>query len=187
MQCHLFNHWHLTPTCTCVYPSMTFQLSRLHHRGIVSTWAVAGKRSQWSQALAMWTESLSNDKVFLVLLLTIKHQRCYNWWCSASLASRERQGQELLSFLILRRVSYKYGARACQGRTRAGLTKSCCSQGTTRKPFAGLGLNEKDMADSLRRLVNSSSFSLLQQKLESWYKDYHVSQLKHKLFTHALA
>ncbi|KAG5275711.1 hypothetical protein AALO_G00123700 [Alosa alosa] len=30
------------------------------------------------------------------------------------------------------------------------------------------------MADSLRRLVNSSSFSLLQQKLESWYKDYHV-------------
>ncbi|KAL2089869.1 hypothetical protein ACEWY4_014557 [Coilia grayii] len=30
------------------------------------------------------------------------------------------------------------------------------------------------MADSLRRLVNSSSFSLLQQKVESWYKDYHV-------------
>uniref|UniRef100_A0A8C7FTT7 Mitochondria-eating protein n=1 Tax=Oncorhynchus kisutch TaxID=8019 RepID=A0A8C7FTT7_ONCKI len=30
------------------------------------------------------------------------------------------------------------------------------------------------MADSLRRLVNTSSFSVLQDKLESWYKDYHV-------------
>ncbi|KAM4629072.1 mitochondria-eating protein [Polymixia lowei] len=30
------------------------------------------------------------------------------------------------------------------------------------------------MADTLRRLVNTSSFSVLQDKLESWYKDYHV-------------
>ncbi|XP_023679565.1 mitochondria-eating protein isoform X1 [Paramormyrops kingsleyae] len=30
------------------------------------------------------------------------------------------------------------------------------------------------MADTLRRLVNTSSFSVLQEKLESWYKDYHV-------------
>ncbi|XP_030628739.1 mitochondria-eating protein [Chanos chanos] len=30
------------------------------------------------------------------------------------------------------------------------------------------------MADTLRRLVNTSSFSVLQQKLESWYKDYHL-------------
>ncbi|KAG9331169.1 hypothetical protein JZ751_019922, partial [Albula glossodonta] len=30
------------------------------------------------------------------------------------------------------------------------------------------------MADTLRTLVNSSSFSVLQDKLESWYKDYHV-------------
>ncbi|XP_061094813.1 mitochondria-eating protein [Conger conger] len=30
------------------------------------------------------------------------------------------------------------------------------------------------MADTLRRLVNTSSFSILQDKLESWYKDYHV-------------
>uniref|UniRef100_A0A8C8GEQ5 Mitochondria-eating protein n=1 Tax=Oncorhynchus tshawytscha TaxID=74940 RepID=A0A8C8GEQ5_ONCTS len=30
------------------------------------------------------------------------------------------------------------------------------------------------MADSLKRLVNTSSFSVLQDKLESWYKDYHV-------------
>nr|XP_046248748.1 mitochondria-eating protein [Scatophagus argus] len=30
------------------------------------------------------------------------------------------------------------------------------------------------MADTLRRLTNTSSFSVLQEKLESWYKDYHV-------------
>uniref|UniRef100_A0A3P8XFX9 Mitochondria-eating protein n=1 Tax=Esox lucius TaxID=8010 RepID=A0A3P8XFX9_ESOLU len=30
------------------------------------------------------------------------------------------------------------------------------------------------MADSLRRLVNTASFSVLQDKLESWYKDYHA-------------
>ncbi|XP_067453705.1 mitochondria-eating protein [Thunnus thynnus] len=30
------------------------------------------------------------------------------------------------------------------------------------------------MADTLRRLANTSSFSVLQDKLESWYKDYHV-------------
>ncbi|XP_058234569.1 mitochondria-eating protein isoform X2 [Hemibagrus wyckioides] len=30
------------------------------------------------------------------------------------------------------------------------------------------------MADTLRRLVNTSSYSVLQQKLETWYKDYHV-------------
>ncbi|XP_036378783.1 mitochondria-eating protein [Megalops cyprinoides] len=30
------------------------------------------------------------------------------------------------------------------------------------------------MADTLRRLVNTSSYSALQDKLESWYKDYHV-------------
>ncbi|KAG5849707.1 hypothetical protein ANANG_G00074590 [Anguilla anguilla] len=30
------------------------------------------------------------------------------------------------------------------------------------------------MAETLRRLVNTSSFSVLQDKLESWYKDYHV-------------
>ncbi|XP_062858161.1 mitochondria-eating protein isoform X2 [Trichomycterus rosablanca] len=30
------------------------------------------------------------------------------------------------------------------------------------------------MADTLRRLVNTSSYSVLQQKLEAWYKDYHV-------------
>ncbi|ROL50985.1 Mitochondria-eating protein [Anabarilius grahami] len=30
------------------------------------------------------------------------------------------------------------------------------------------------MADTLRRLVNSSSYSVLQDKLEAWYKDYHV-------------
>lgn len=32
-----------------------------------------------------------------------------------------------------------------------------------------------DMADTLRRLTNTSSFSVLQDKLESWHKDYHVS------------
>lgn len=31
------------------------------------------------------------------------------------------------------------------------------------------------MADTLRRLANTSSFSVLQDKLESWHKDYHVS------------
>ncbi|KAI5619988.1 mitochondria-eating protein, partial [Silurus asotus] len=30
------------------------------------------------------------------------------------------------------------------------------------------------MADTLRRLVNTSSYNTLQQKLETWYKDYHV-------------
>ncbi|KAM3620507.1 uncharacterized protein V6R79_024653 [Siganus canaliculatus] len=30
------------------------------------------------------------------------------------------------------------------------------------------------MADNLRRLTNTSSFSVLQNKLESWHKDYHV-------------
>ncbi|KAI5090418.1 mitochondria-eating protein [Silurus meridionalis] len=30
------------------------------------------------------------------------------------------------------------------------------------------------MADTLRRLVNTSSYNILQQKLETWYKDYHV-------------
>ncbi|KAJ7986505.1 hypothetical protein DPEC_G00340570 [Dallia pectoralis] len=30
------------------------------------------------------------------------------------------------------------------------------------------------MADSLRKLVNTTCFSVLQDKLESWYKDYHV-------------
>ncbi|XP_026202241.1 mitochondria-eating protein [Anabas testudineus] len=30
------------------------------------------------------------------------------------------------------------------------------------------------MADALRRLANTSSFSVLQDKLESWHKDYHV-------------
>uniref|UniRef100_A0A673X3T9 Mitochondria-eating protein n=1 Tax=Salmo trutta TaxID=8032 RepID=A0A673X3T9_SALTR len=30
------------------------------------------------------------------------------------------------------------------------------------------------MADSLRKLVNTSFFSVMQDKLESWYKDYHV-------------
>ncbi|XP_074524718.1 mitochondria-eating protein [Halichoeres trimaculatus] len=30
------------------------------------------------------------------------------------------------------------------------------------------------MADTLRRLTNTSSFSVLQDKLESWHKDYHV-------------
>ncbi|KAK6313970.1 hypothetical protein J4Q44_G00154290 [Coregonus suidteri] len=30
------------------------------------------------------------------------------------------------------------------------------------------------MADSLRRLVNTSSLSVMQDKLECWYKDYHV-------------
>ncbi|KAM8744867.1 mitochondria-eating protein isoform 1-T1 [Acanthopagrus schlegelii] len=30
------------------------------------------------------------------------------------------------------------------------------------------------MADTLRRLANTSSFSVLQDKLESWHKDYHV-------------
>ncbi|KAK2835875.1 hypothetical protein Q5P01_016359 [Channa striata] len=30
------------------------------------------------------------------------------------------------------------------------------------------------MADTLRRLTNTSSFSVLQDKLENWYKDYHV-------------
>ncbi|XP_039607122.1 mitochondria-eating protein isoform X1 [Polypterus senegalus] len=30
------------------------------------------------------------------------------------------------------------------------------------------------MADSLRRLVNTSTYSILQDKLESWYKDYHL-------------
>uniref|UniRef100_A0A8C4GXW3 Mitochondria-eating protein n=1 Tax=Dicentrarchus labrax TaxID=13489 RepID=A0A8C4GXW3_DICLA len=30
------------------------------------------------------------------------------------------------------------------------------------------------MADNLRRLTNTSSFSVLQDKLESWHKDYHV-------------
>ncbi|KAM3875952.1 mitochondria-eating protein [Diretmus argenteus] len=30
------------------------------------------------------------------------------------------------------------------------------------------------MADTLRRLVNTSSFGVLQDKLESWHKDYHV-------------
>lgn len=33
------------------------------------------------------------------------------------------------------------------------------------------------MADTLRRLTNTSSFSVLQDKLESWHNDYHVSQL----------
>lgn len=37
-----------------------------------------------------------------------------------------------------------------------------------------------DMADTLRRLTNTSSFSVLQDKLESWHKDYHVSyQITH--------
>ncbi|KAM9763038.1 mitochondria-eating protein isoform 1-T2 [Menidia menidia] len=30
------------------------------------------------------------------------------------------------------------------------------------------------MADTLRRLTNTSSFSVLQDKLESWHKDYHI-------------
>ncbi|XP_042602944.1 mitochondria-eating protein [Cyprinus carpio] len=30
------------------------------------------------------------------------------------------------------------------------------------------------MADTLRRLVNSSPYAVLQDKLEAWYKDYHV-------------
>ncbi|KAM4739196.1 mitochondria-eating protein [Anableps anableps] len=30
------------------------------------------------------------------------------------------------------------------------------------------------MADTLRRLTNTSSFSVLQDKLENWYRDYHV-------------
>ena len=31
------------------------------------------------------------------------------------------------------------------------------------------------MAESLRRLVNIGSFSILQEKLEKWLEDYHVS------------
>ncbi|EMP25094.1 Mitochondria-eating protein [Chelonia mydas] len=31
------------------------------------------------------------------------------------------------------------------------------------------------MADSLRRLINNESCRILQEKLENWYKDYHVS------------
>lgn len=34
-----------------------------------------------------------------------------------------------------------------------------------------------DMADTLRRLTNTSSFSVLQGKLESWHRDYRVSLL----------
>lgn len=34
-----------------------------------------------------------------------------------------------------------------------------------------------DMADTLRRLTNTSSFSALQGKLESWHRDYRVSLL----------
>ncbi|MBN3278421.1 MIEAP protein, partial [Polyodon spathula] len=30
------------------------------------------------------------------------------------------------------------------------------------------------MADTLRRLVNTSAYSVLQEKLEAWYKDYHL-------------
>ncbi|XP_076873208.1 mitochondria-eating protein isoform X2 [Brachyhypopomus gauderio] len=37
------------------------------------------------------------------------------------------------------------------------------------------------MADTLRRLVNTSSYSVLQQKLESWYKDYHVISCEQSL------
>uniref|UniRef100_A0AAY4DWE7 Mitochondria-eating protein n=1 Tax=Denticeps clupeoides TaxID=299321 RepID=A0AAY4DWE7_9TELE len=37
------------------------------------------------------------------------------------------------------------------------------------------------MADTLRRLVNTSSFGLLQQKLEAWHKDYHVSSCDQNL------
>jgi hypothetical protein len=31
------------------------------------------------------------------------------------------------------------------------------------------------MADTLRRLVNISAYGVLQEKLESWFRDYHVS------------
>lgn len=33
------------------------------------------------------------------------------------------------------------------------------------------------MADTLRRLSNAETCRLLQDKLEDWYKDYHVSDL----------
>ncbi|CAB1324136.1 unnamed protein product [Coregonus sp. 'balchen'] len=36
------------------------------------------------------------------------------------------------------------------------------------------------MADSLRRLVNTSSLSVMQDKLECWYKDYHESVEKER-------
>ncbi|KAM6963195.1 mitochondria-eating protein [Aplochiton taeniatus] len=37
------------------------------------------------------------------------------------------------------------------------------------------------MADALRRLVNTSSLSVLQDKLEFWYKDYHVNSCDQNL------
>ncbi|XP_028658896.2 mitochondria-eating protein-like [Erpetoichthys calabaricus] len=37
------------------------------------------------------------------------------------------------------------------------------------------------MADSLRRLVNTCTYSVLQDKLESWYQDYHLSSCDQNL------
>ncbi|XP_029285831.1 mitochondria-eating protein [Cottoperca gobio] len=37
------------------------------------------------------------------------------------------------------------------------------------------------MADTLRRLTNTASFSVLQNKLESWHRDYHVNSCDHNL------
>uniref|UniRef100_A0A665TH59 Mitochondria-eating protein n=1 Tax=Echeneis naucrates TaxID=173247 RepID=A0A665TH59_ECHNA len=37
------------------------------------------------------------------------------------------------------------------------------------------------MADTLRRLANTSSFSLLQNKLESWHQDYHIISCEQNL------
>ncbi|XP_043369797.1 mitochondria-eating protein isoform X5 [Dermochelys coriacea] len=37
------------------------------------------------------------------------------------------------------------------------------------------------MADSLRRLINSESCRILQEKLESWYKDYHINSCDQNL------
>ncbi|XP_032629122.1 mitochondria-eating protein isoform X3 [Chelonoidis abingdonii] len=37
------------------------------------------------------------------------------------------------------------------------------------------------MADSLRRLINNESCRILQEKLESWYKDYHINSCDQNL------
>ncbi|KAK0147252.1 Mitochondria-eating protein [Merluccius polli] len=43
------------------------------------------------------------------------------------------------------------------------------------------GRQEEDMADTLRRLVNISSYGSLQARLESWHRDYHVNSCDQNL------
>lgn len=75
------------------------------------------------------------------------------------------------------------GGESCQDRKfyctpLRDYTPGCCPllPGAFKPVHAGY-CERTDMADTLRRLTNTSPFSVLQDKLESWHKDYHVSYL----------